>query len=466
MAAWHRIALVAGVTVAAGAAFAQQQVVQKVTGPVAVYWMSAQTQSGFGMPGMGSGGGGRPSMGQIMGMLGGGGGPQHSLTLQLGSSRTAQGSPAADHLPPNGLGAGPDLPLVTPVVEHQAPPKEEEEPPPVPREYQKPKGRMLIFWGCGEHAKPGQPLVIDFAQMSAGKIPPGMEMLGRGLGVARQRPPSQARNATYGEWPNAKTRTQVPSQASLVGDHTVQGNYSPTIKFALNPDQDFLGPLTLTTNAKTPAGSAQLGWAPVSGARAYLASAVGGGQDQTVVLWTSSEVEAAAFVLPDYLTPGDINRLVASKALMGPQTTACTVPKEVVDAAPQAMLQMVAYGEEANFVYPPRPKDPKVAWNQEWSVKVRYRSSVGGMLGMTMPGAGGGRGASSSGAGSRSNGAATPSGGPPRLRAHGQDAPPAQAAQAPEVQEQQPPPQTPEDAKAARRKAILKGVGGAFGLPF
>jgi hypothetical protein len=50
----------------------------------------------------------------------------------------------------------------------------------------------------------------------------------------------------------------------------------------------------------------------------------------------------------------------------------------------------VAYGREANFVYPPRPGDPKVAWNQQWQMKVRYRSATGGMLGMTMPGMDGG----------------------------------------------------------------------------
>jgi hypothetical protein len=49
---------------------------------------------------------------------------------------------------------------------------------------------MQIYWGCGEHAKPGQPVVIDFAQMSAGKMPAGMEALTRGLGVRPMQPPS------------------------------------------------------------------------------------------------------------------------------------------------------------------------------------------------------------------------------------------------------------------------------------
>ncbi|WP_197424591.1 hypothetical protein, partial [Phenylobacterium sp. CCH12-B4] len=61
-----KLALLAGaaaiaITTVASTALAQQ----KVTGPVAVYWMSAQTQTGFGMPAMG-GGGGRPDTGAMM----------------------------------------------------------------------------------------------------------------------------------------------------------------------------------------------------------------------------------------------------------------------------------------------------------------------------------------------------------------------------------------------------------------
>jgi hypothetical protein len=49
-----------------------------------------------------------------------------------------------------------------------------------------------------------------------------------------------------------------------------------------------------------------------------------------------------------------------------------------------AMLTMVAYGREANFSYPPRPADPKLArlWSPEWTTKVRFKSSHMAMLGM------------------------------------------------------------------------------------
>ncbi len=369
----RKLALVAGAAAIATTAMAQQ----KVTGPVAVYWMSAQTQTGFGMPAMG--GGAKPDAGAMMRMMMGGGGASKSLQLDLGSSQTNP-APAADHLPPSGLQVGPKLPLLTP--KPVAAPREEPQDRYIPQEYQKPKGRMLIFWGCGEHARPGQPYVIDFAKMAAGQQNPAN--LFKGIDYRPMQPPSVTRNRTYGEWPNEKTRDLVPSNGSLVGAHTIRGNYSPEINFTLEEDQDFLGALNLTTNAKAPGGWTNLGWNLVGNAQAYYASAVGGGDNETVVMWSSSETQAAAFSNPDFLSPGDVSRLVANKTLMGPAQKTCTVPKEVMDAAPTAMVQLMAYGGEANFIYPPRPQDPKVTWNQQWAVKVRYRSATGGILGQDM----------------------------------------------------------------------------------
>lgn len=439
--AWVRVGLVAATAAAAGGATAQPP--QKVTPPIAVYWMSASTQTGFGMPGAGGGAPNPAAMMQMM--MGGGGGANRTLVLQLGSSQTNP-APAADHLPPAGLNMGASLPLVTPKA---APKPEREEPGEIPQEYRKPQGKILIFWGCGEHAKPGQPVVIDFATLAAGQAPAGLSAL-RGLTVSAQNPPSQTRNKTYGDWPNEKSRISVPANGSLVGAHTVKGDYSPQIDFKLDEDQDFLGPLNLTTNAKQPGGWVNLGWNLVGNAQGYLASAIGGsearGGGATMVLWSSSETGAAGFVMPEYLSNGDITRLVASKTLMGPATKACTVPKEVIDAMPQGLVQMTAYGGEANFVYPPRPQDPKITWNQQWAVKVRYRSATGGLLGMEMPSMGGARG----GRGGR---AGFPI---PAVQDDGEGSAP--SAQ----QQQQPQQQQPRKPKASD---ILKGIGGVGGLP-
>lgn len=380
-----RVALAAAVAISGGAALGQPQ--QQVTGPVAVYWMSAATTSGFGAGMMGAGApgasGARPGRGIMpnMSALMGGGAAQKMLTLQLGSTQRPAGDPKADHLPPASLRAGPDLPLLTP----RAAPAPEPSEPGVPQQFQRPRGRMLIFWGCGERAPQGQPVIIDFATLTDPAQAQRLAGLLRGLDVRPMQPPSPSRNATYGEWPNEQTRQSVPPEGSLAGAHTVRGNYSPEISFTLQGDQDFLAPLTLTTNDRNPGGWIQLGWNPVPRATGYFATAIGGSEGgDTVVLWTSSQTQAATFAAPDYIAPDEARRLVSAGALLSPQTTTCNVYREVVQAAPSAMLQMTAYGDEANFAYPPRPDDRTKPWNIQWTVKVRYRSSTGAILGMNM----------------------------------------------------------------------------------
>ena len=373
-------ALLAGAAIIGAGAAAPPPVKQVVTGPVATYWMSTQTSSGMVMGGGGPGGG-RPSAMAMMG-LGRGDNVSKSLILQLGSSQRPTGEPVAEHQPPSGLGVGPSLPLLTP-RQTTAPTREE---PGLPPSYEKPRGRMLIYWGCGEHARPGQPVVIDFARVAAGQMPPEFTRMMQGLQISAAQPPSPTRNTTYGEWPNARTRTQAPASGSLTGVHVIRGNYSPQIQFSMTPTQDFLPPVRMTTNSQIASGAYQLGWQPVSGARGYMASTMGG-DGETVVLWSSSEVSSLLFALPDYLRPTDITRLLANRALMAPSQTSCAVPREVAQAAPQSMYQFVAYGGESDFSYPERPADPRQAWNIAWTVKVRYRSATGGLLGMDMPGA-------------------------------------------------------------------------------
>ena len=52
------------------------------------------------------------------------------------------------------------------------------------------------------------------------------------------------------------------------------------------------------------------------------------------------------------------------------------------------MFNFIAYGDELNLVHPPRPKDPKQTWEQEWAVKLRLKSTAMTML---AGGEGGGR---------------------------------------------------------------------------
>ncbi|QJU57060.1 hypothetical protein HL653_03990 [Sphingomonas sp. AP4-R1] len=348
-----------------------------MTGPVAVYWVSAATSSGFGFGGLGSGQK-KPSMGDIMSMMRGGGSrPIHLLELALGSSRTAP-APDANHLP----GTGPALPLVTPT---QGPPaRQAEETRDQPDIKEPPKARILIYWGCGEKAPAGQPFVLDLSKIMAGQPMPRLPY----VTVHHQNPPTVGRYATFGGWPNARSRDQQVPQ-SLLGSHQVKGNYSPDIAFILPPGKDWMPPLQLDAAGKSPGGGTILRWQAIPAATGYFATLFGGAAEggredgATIVMWSSSGVQVFADQgLLDFLAPAEVKRLIDQKVVMPPATTQCVVPAEVTTQARSGIVSMIAYGDEANFADPPRPADPKVPWNISWTTKVRYKSTTGLILGM------------------------------------------------------------------------------------
>ena len=331
--------------------------------PVATYWVDAATQSGMGA---GMVGGGKPSMSQIMGMMSGRGAQAvRTLYLHLGSRTKATGEPAADHFIPAGLGMGPSLPLLTP--KRVAPvPKTR---PDMPENFERPKGRMLIYWGCGEHVGSNQPTVIDFAKVSAGQMPPGMAQLSRMAQSASG--PRQGSSTSFGEWPNERDGRAVPATASLLGAHRVQGNYSPAIGFTLA--HDFMPALNLAEAGALPSGAQRLVWQKAPTATGYALGMFGSAQNGDVIMWSSSR-SASMAALYDYLSPSEVQRQIAAGAVLPPMTSECLLPAEVSKASPQGMIMMIGYGPEANFAE--APKAPK------WVAKVRFKTNASLIRGM------------------------------------------------------------------------------------
>jgi hypothetical protein len=134
----------------------------------------------------------------------------------------------------------------------------------------------------------------------------------------------------------------------------------------------------------------------------------GGAAEMT--LWTSSELPDSGFGLLDYQTNKSVDQWLKEKVLLAPTATRCDVPKGIFGDGTEpsgAMLRMIAYGTELNLAHPPRPADPKLAWEPEWALKVRVKSVAMAMLGMPPMGDGsaiedgsaaGGEGSSSDGA--------------------------------------------------------------------
>lgn len=359
------IVIGAGIALSTVAQLAAQS--KPASGPIARYDMRAGTISGMGA--MGGGG--------AMGMMFGGGrgnNVQHELYLRLGSSGSpAKGNPKADHFMPPNAKLGKSVALVTP--------REERAPEEMP---QKPKGRLLIYWGCGENAPKGQPVVIDFSRLAAGQMPPGLWS----STILRDWGPNLQNSRTFGRWP-AEDGKYVKADSALPGPHRVAGNYSPEIAFTLT--KDFMAALSVRTT-NMPSGASILRWTGIPDATGYLAVVFGGkqgpgGEMGDMVMWSSSSTRQFGGGLGDWLSPSQVASLVRDRTVMAPTTTSCIVPVQVKRDAPDFRFgTLTAYGPEESFAYPSRPADAKTPWHLQWTARIRHRSSTSWMQmqGMSM----------------------------------------------------------------------------------
>ena len=344
---------------------------QQANRTVARYTVDAGTLSGMAAMQAGGRGGG---LGSIMNAMRGGNQTAHELILRLGSTRTAaNATPVADHFMPQGAGLGPSVPLVTPrrTTPGTGTPTGE-----------MPRGRLLLFWGCGEHAGVGQPIVIDFARLARGEVPPGL--YAQGLNLPEDWQVLVSNSTTYGDWPNAENGQGLTGTSSLVGAHRVAGNYSPEISF--NLAQDFMPALNPSVSDLA-SGAASLRWNGLDQATGYYAWSIGAGQNERdMVWWTSSTTQAFGGPFAEWISPTAAGRYVQAGQLMAPGTTQCAIPAEVRAAGGEAMMtSLYAYGPQVDFSYPPRPARAPRGWQPDWIARVRFRSMamvIPGMPGM------------------------------------------------------------------------------------
>ncbi len=334
-------------------------------GPPVRYTMDAATMSGLSAFGAGGSGGG---LGAALGMMSGGAPkPVRTLKLDHGSSSVASAAPQADHFMPQGAGLGASVRLL-PIPRGSAPDEEG---------FERPSGKLLLYWGCGERAGPGQPVVIDFAKLAQGQMPPGLFMSNIDLPADWRITDDNSR--TYTTWPNGKDNKQVPGAASLLGPHRIAANYSKEISF--NLAEDFMPSLSAKTQTNA-AGGYGLSWNGLTKATGYYAWSIGaketrGGAPVEMVWWASSKQQAFGGPLWDWVSPAGVRKLIAAGTVMPPEQRDCTIPAEVIKATGEGLIvNLQAYGPQADFAFPPRPADAKKPWNPEWIARVRFRSTT------------------------------------------------------------------------------------------
>ncbi len=386
------ISMAVAVALAAASAAAQtakgpQQVVKP---PVAQAWIDVATFAGMGMPM----GGGSP-MNMRGAMFGGRGGPNtfgmtqaasagSYVDVTLYTSRNSNLSEALQSVPPS-TQLAPTLKLMSPLEQKGKPVRPDDDSVDQP-EYERPKGKMLLYWGCGETVRAGQPRVVDFATAAPADF--------QKFFIARRATQRGAHSAVgRPHWPSRDDTRMVPAGASLVGEHGFTGQGVPEgFRFSIPAAQDLMPAIELAQ--RDAGGTTVLEWKALPTARAYLIAAMGAregaGRDSAeIVFWTSSEEPDTGSGLVDYQTNGAVDRWLREKVLLAPSATSCAVPKGIFGEG--AMLRMIAYGSELNLAHPPRPTDPKIAWEPQWAVKVRVKSVANAMFGLDMGAMGGGR---------------------------------------------------------------------------
>lgn len=370
-------ALAASVTTGALA----QQPAQVVKPPLSQAWIDVATFSGMGMP-MGMPGGGGSPMSVLGGLFGGGaasGGnrfgntqamsPGRWVDVTLYSRSNPQLTEAQQSVPAGFM--SPALRLQSPTETRGAPPDPGDERT-VEGEQERPKGRMLLYWGCGDSVRPGQPRVVDFATASPADLARFFQS---------RRATQRGTHAAVGRpvWPSAADTRVVPAQASLVGEHGFSGAGVPEgFRFQWPALQDLMQAIML--RQQDAGGVTQLGWDALPQARAYFISAMGARENNEMVIWTSSEQPDIGFGLIDYQTNPAVDRWLKEQVLLPPQATSCHVPKGVFTGE-GAMLRLIAYGNELNLAHPPRPADRKLPWEPVWAAKIRVKSVAMAMLG-------------------------------------------------------------------------------------
>lgn len=162
----------------------------------------------------------------------------------------------------------------------------------------------------------------------------------------------------------------------------MRGNATPDIRFAIGERQDFMAPLEIAASGPIE-GPIPLTWATVATAQGYFLQAMGFRQNNSeMIIWTSSELQDSGWGLFTWLPNDFRQRMISEKVVLPASTTSCTIPRGIFEGVEGGMVNAIAYGEELNLAHPPRPADPKIAWEPVWAVKVRVKSVGMTPLGM------------------------------------------------------------------------------------
>jgi hypothetical protein len=218
--------------------------------------------------------------------------------------------------------------------------------------------KLLLYWGCGERVRAGQPRHLDMTTTSSNSPATGLK--GRAIVEASPSPDSGV-----AIWPNSASRSVVPKEASLVGKHAFSGDNIPAnMQFDLKAKQDFMPALAINVNGIK--GSATtLNWSRIATAQGYFLMATAK-NNREIVVWTSSELPEPGWGLMDYASNESLAQWKRDKIVLSANQTSCSIPAGIFSQTGGAVLNGIAYGEETNLK----------SKNASWNARIRVKSAT------------------------------------------------------------------------------------------
>lgn len=245
-----------------------------------------------------------------------------ALTIEVYSNAEATGASKAQATVPPGLKATSPADMVVDKAGL------------VPPEAEKSAGSEAYitktYWGSSDAIQENQPRTTK----SAGSVQPAA--------------PEGLPSASYAYWPPVNAKP-LDSGASAVGDYSITTDFAGSTSITVDASQDFMPAVQLNKIAHKAdmEKPLRIKWKPVANALAYLVTATGGNNTETVV-WLSSSSPDAPVGNIEYrpLSKDELDKLVQSGALLPATATTCTVPGGIFTSSRSVLLTVVAIGQD------------------------------------------------------------------------------------------------------------------------
>lgn len=271
--------------------------------------------------------------------------PMRLLNVRLWSPSIAPANATASVAPPAGLkqGAKLDLELYRPEGANTGGRVQGFDPDSNPEKF-----TIKIYWGSSETVKEGQPKVITWAGLTP-EQQAAMKDRARESQAAAGGSYYYKEGWTTGYWPTKSQPGQIGMDASLVGKYALTTSYTGNVEIEAPNNVNFLDPIVMSSpnleNKIDFKKSMGFKWASIPNALGLNAMIMGMEGNNTMTIWTSSEVFTEGLMGDmGFLQMAEVRDFVSKTIFMAGDRTSVNVPAGIFANADFAMMNMAGYG--------------------------------------------------------------------------------------------------------------------------